>query len=146
MHGASINGVAVAGSDQKDAQLVTVSDDKTIRIWSLQDGTLLRTARGPIGNGPEGALYALALSPSGKTVAAAGYTGITWNGSADIYLFNREDGAWVGRLGFGDIPTDTINRIAFSPDGRLIAVAANDKRGLRMIDTVARTVTIADKD
>jgi len=146
MHGASINAVAVAAGDEKDAQLVTVSDDKTIRIWSLQDGALLRTARGPIGNGPEGALYAMALSPSGKTVAAAGYTGLTWNGSAEIYLFNREDGAWVGRLGFGTIPTDTINRIAFSPNGRLIAVAANDKRGLRIIDTVARTVTIADKD
>ena len=56
MHGASINGIAV---DQAHQQLVTVSDDKTVRIWSIADGQPVATARGPIGPGQEGALYAV---------------------------------------------------------------------------------------
>src|SRR5215475_9975126 len=48
MHGASINGIAV---DEADQQLVSVSDDKTVRIWSIADGQLLATGRPPIGSG-----------------------------------------------------------------------------------------------
>src|SRR5215469_14091063 len=66
MHGAAINGIA---ADPASQQIVTVSDDKTMRVWSAQDGQLLQTGRAPAASGPEGALYALALSPSGKTVA-----------------------------------------------------------------------------
>ena len=33
--------------------------------------------RGPIGDGPEGGLYAVALSPSGKTIAVGGYTAMS---------------------------------------------------------------------
>src|SRR5665213_2046370 len=89
MHGAAINGLAV---DAADGQLVTVSDDKTARIWSSTDGEPVETLRGPIGDGPEGGLYAVALSPSGKTIAVGGYTGICWDGGAAVYLFNRQAG------------------------------------------------------
>ena len=50
-------------------KVATVSDDKTVRLWSLADGQLQQILRGPIGEGAEGALYAVALSPSGKTIA-----------------------------------------------------------------------------
>ena len=143
MHGATINGIAV---DKADRELVTVSDDKTVRVWSTVNGELVTTARGPIGAGPEGGLYAVALSPSGKTIAVGGYTGIAWDGSAEIYLFNRQDGKWLGRIGLGDVPADAITHLAFSPDGRYLAVAANDAKGLRIVDTAARSVAIADKD
>src|SRR5919202_1619653 len=73
MHGAGITALAVTPDG---TALVTVSDDKTARVWSLEDAHLAATLRGPIGEGPEGALYAVALSPSGKTVAVGGYTGI----------------------------------------------------------------------
>src|SRR5258706_13188771 len=46
MHGASLNGIAV---DQAHQQLVTVSDDKTVRSWSIADGQPVAIARGPIG-------------------------------------------------------------------------------------------------
>ena len=143
MHGAAINGIAV---DQADQQLVTVSDDKTVRIWSTGNGQLLATGRGPIGRGPEGGLYAVALSPSGKTIAVGGYTGIAWDGSAAVYLFSRQDGNWLGRITFGAIKTDVITHIAFSPDGRYLAVAANDAKGLRVVDTVGRSVKVVDPD
>ena len=74
---------------QADRVVVTVSDDKTARAWSLATGDPLAVMRGAIGSGPEGAFYAAALSPSGKTVAVAGHTGLSWDGTASIYLFHR---------------------------------------------------------
>jgi WD40 repeat protein len=142
MHGASINGIAF---DEADQQLVSVSDDKTVRIWSVADGQLLATARPPIGGGQEGALYAVALSPSGETIAAAGYTGISWDGAAEIYLFKRLGGAWLGRIALGNVKADTVNHLAFSPDSRYIAVGTNDAHGLRIVDTKARTISIVDR-
>ena len=119
-HEAAINDIAV---DQADQQVVTVSDDKTLRIWSSVNGEAVGTARGPIGPGSEGELYAVALSPSGKTIAVGGDTGIAWDGSAEIYLFNREHASWLGRIGLGTIRADAINHLAFSPDGHYLAVA-----------------------
>src|SRR5437867_9935537 len=142
MHGASINGIAV---DESHQQLVTVSDDKTVRIWSMADGQLVATARPPIGDGQEGALYAVTLSPSGETIAVAGYTGITWDGAAEIYLFKRQGSAWLGRIALGNAKTDTVNHLAFSPDGRYLAVATNDRAGLRIVDTTARSISIVDR-
>jgi dipeptidyl aminopeptidase/acylaminoacyl peptidase len=141
-HGAAINKLAVHG---KERIAVTVSDDKTARVWSLA-GEPLGVLRGPIGNGPEGALYAAAFSPSGRTVAVAGHTGLAWDRTASIYLFNRETGAWTGSIALANTPTDAINHIAFSPDGQAIAVGANDSKGLRVILPAQRTLRIADAE
>ena len=54
-------------------EVITVSDDKTIRFWDAATGDPLRVLRTPIGKGPEGMLYAAALSPDGKTLAVGGY-------------------------------------------------------------------------
>jgi WD40 repeat protein len=142
MHGAAVNGIAV---DDADHQLVTVGDDKTARVWSTTDGTLLTTVRAPIGDGPEGGLYAATLSPSGKTIVAGGYSGISWDGSASLYLFSRIEGNWVGRIALGP-GTDAINHLAFSPDGKFIAVATNDRRGLRIVDTAGQKISVVDSD
>jgi DNA-binding beta-propeller fold protein YncE len=140
-HGAAINKVAVHG-----ASVVTVSDDKTARVWSLDSGEASQVLRGPIGTGAEGALYAVALSPSGRTVAVAGHTGLSWDRTASIYLFNRESGQWSGSIALTNTPTDAINHVAFSPDGQAIAVAANDTKGLRVILPAQRVLRIADSD
>ena len=142
MHGAAINGIA---ADATDRQLVTVSDDKTARIWSAGDGDLVATLRVPIGPGAEGGLYAVALSPSGKTIAVGGYSGISWDGGAEIYLFNRAEGSWLGRIALGP-GTDAITHLAFAPDGQHLAVATNDRHGLRVIDTRALAVKTVDPD
>src|SRR6185436_159192 len=65
MHSAGINRMAI---DERNLVLATVSDDKTVRIWELPALTLVKTIRAPIGKGKEGKLYAVALSPDGRTV------------------------------------------------------------------------------
>src|SRR4051812_43405346 len=70
-----------AGVDAQGRWLVTSSVDKTARVWNLATGELVRTIRPPIGNGNEGMLYALALSPDGNTIAAGGWTGWDWDGT-----------------------------------------------------------------
>ena len=75
MHTATIKRIGV---DAACTLMVTGSDDKTARLWALPEGgrgapELLRTLRVPIGEGNEGKVYAVALSPDGKWVAAGGW-------------------------------------------------------------------------
>src|SRR3954447_25796050 len=50
------------GTDAQCRLLVTGSTDKTVRLWSMPDGKLLRTLRVPIGPGTGGRVYAVAAS------------------------------------------------------------------------------------
>ncbi|PWR19701.1 caspase family protein [Zavarzinia compransoris] len=142
MHGAAINAMAVVKGDQ----LATVSDDKTIRLWSIASGRLNATLRVPVAPGPEGALHAIAATPSGSFIAVAGNTGFSTDGTASIYFFNVEKQAWAGRVALSEPPADTINDLAFSPDAKLLAVAVNDARGLRVVDMKAQRASLADAD
>jgi WD40 repeat protein len=117
--------------DRRCTRAVTGSVDKTIRQWSLPDGRLLRTIRPPIGDGEEGKVYAAALSPDGNWIAAGGWDP---HNRVDkrhgITLFSL-NGAAPRRL--GALPS-VINNLAFSPDGRRLAVAARGGSGLRVFD------------
>ena len=62
-------------ADPPHNRLITASDDKTVRVWQMPEGRLLATLRPPIDAGHEGQLFALAVSPDGRTVATAGWTG-----------------------------------------------------------------------
>ena len=54
-------------------ELISVSYDKTIRIWDVATGETSRVLRPPIGGGQEGSIWAADLSPDGKTLAIGGY-------------------------------------------------------------------------
>ncbi len=75
MHTAPISRIGV---DAACTLMVTGSHDKTARLWALPEGgrgeaRLLRTLRVPIGEGNDGKVYAVALSPDGQWVAAGGW-------------------------------------------------------------------------
>ncbi|TAN53867.1 MAG: hypothetical protein EPN21_00190 [Methylococcaceae bacterium] len=125
-HTAIIKRIAV---DAAGRYLVSASDDKTARVWDAASGALLQTLRPPLGEGNEGKLYAVALSPDGSTVALGGWTGYGWDGTNSIYLFDRADGRLVRRL--AGLP-NVIHDLAFSRDGRYLAAALGGANGIRV--------------
>src|ERR1039457_3535604 len=109
--------------------LVTASEDKTARVWDLQSGNLLRVLRPPQGDGDEGKLYAVAISPDGSTVAVGGYTGYQWDGKHSIYLFDRETGGLRERV--VGLP-GVIDHLSYSQDGRYLVAALGGEGGIRV--------------
>lgn len=97
---------------------LTVSPDKTARVWRVADGELLRVLRVPIGVGDEGELYAGALSPDGRWAAVGGWTEGEGAFGTWIYLFERASGQLVRRLAG---PRDVVTQLSFSADGRRLA-------------------------
>jgi WD40 repeat protein len=105
-----------------------------VRIWSLADGALLGVLRPPAGPGPEGKLYAVALSPDGETVACGGYSGSSWDRTHSIYLFERRTGRLVQRL--TGLP-ETVKCLVFSRDGTRLAVSLGGGSGIRVWDAAS---------
>ncbi|WP_246689152.1 caspase family protein [Mesorhizobium sp. M8A.F.Ca.ET.207.01.1.1] len=106
--------------------LVSASDDKTIRIWDWQNGVSLRTIRGYLGNGNDGKIFAVAVSPDGKTIAAGGYFGAGLGDRppyGDIRLFDFATGKMKAVLKAADYATYDL---AFSPDGKMLAGGGAD--------------------
>ena len=110
--------------------LVTGSLDKTVRVWSLDNGKLLKTLRVPLGEGNVGKVYAVAITPDGERIAAGGY-GPGENTPNSIYIFNRATGRIVARV---DRLPNVINHLAFSPDGWHLA-ACLGANGIRIYGT-----------
>jgi WD40 repeat protein len=128
MHTAPIRAVDV---DAAGRLAVTGSDDKTVRLWSLTDGKLMRTIRMPAGPGNIGKIYAVAMSPDGDLIAAGGWT--RWRTDAQehpIYIFETRTGKMTARI--AGLP-GTTDSVAFSSDGRYLAAGLGGK-GLRVYD------------
>jgi WD40 repeat protein len=120
-------------TDAANRFAVTASEDKTVRVWSLPGGKLLRILRLPIGDpndADSGKAYAVAMSPDGETVAAGGWT---TRGHHDIFLFDRASGKLKHR--FGDLPS-TVSHLVYSRDGSRLAASLGGSRGIRVFDAV----------
>ncbi|HVS83905.1 MAG TPA: caspase family protein, partial [Pyrinomonadaceae bacterium] len=139
MHAASINRIGV---DAANRFLVTASDDKTVHVWELPAGRLLRIIRVPIGEGNEGKLDAVAISPDGSTIAAGGWTS-TDGLHESIYLFDRESGRLIRRL--GGLPIVVLH-LVYSSDGRYLAATLFGKNGVRVFSTATYAPAGEDRD
>ncbi|OIP71499.1 MAG: hypothetical protein AUK43_06010 [Oscillatoriales cyanobacterium CG2_30_40_61] len=100
-------------SFNKEGQILTSSQDKTIKLWS-KEGHLLQDFK----DAHSDKVWSATFSPDGQTIASA---------SADktVKLWSKKDGTWVN--------TKTLNHsspvlvVRFSPDGKIIA--SSDKGG-----------------
>ena len=68
-HMAPVTGLAFT-PDSK--QLVSASNDRTVRVWDMDTGRTARIIRGESAPG-WGSIYAMALSPDGRWLAVGGY-------------------------------------------------------------------------
>lgn len=114
-------------------ELISVSNDKTIRVWSVsadgRQGTLARTMRGQIDEGRAGSLWAAALSPQDQQgrqhwLAVGGYLA---GPPEDRYAVRLHDYASGEVRALLPGHSDIILALAFSPDGRWLASAGKDK-------------------
>jgi WD40 repeat protein len=117
-HTAAVNQVCFLDQER----LASVSNDKTVRIWSILGDESVAVLRPPIGAGSAGMLYAVDVSPNGRWLATAGfeYAGEDHG----IYLIDLVDQT-IREILRGH--TNVVVDLAFSPDGRWLASASADK-------------------
>jgi CHAT domain-containing protein len=123
MHAAVITTIA---ADPDNRYLVTGSEDKTVRVWDVPTGRLLRVITPPAGKGHEGKILVLAISPDGKTIACGGYTGsrknIEQEGKTyyDVYMYERASGQLLHTL---SVPY-VVEGLVYSRDGAFLVATS----------------------
>ncbi|MGE0034178.1 MAG: caspase family protein [Xanthobacteraceae bacterium] len=131
------------GIDRECKTLVTGSEDKTVRTWSLPEGKLIRTFRPPLGDGDFGKIYATAITPDGKRIAVGGWDAYYKQNENGAYLF---DSATDGALRRYSVSDQVIHHLAFTSDGSKLAASLDGKNGVRIIDAKTGKVLLADRD
>ncbi|GAA0891561.1 hypothetical protein GCM10009122_12400 [Fulvivirga kasyanovii] len=103
-------------------KIISVSEDKTIRVWNSKTAELINKFESEIGNGPEGMLYASAISPDGKTLAVGGYP-VNTEKENYIIIIDLEKGKQIATA-IGH--TNVINSLDFTGDGKYLASGSDD--------------------
>ncbi len=104
-------------------QVVTVSMDKTVRIWDIASGETVRTLRLPMGVGNEGSLLACAITSDGKRLAVGGFPLGLGKHGFPIHIISLESGEIEKSLRGH---TNTILDLAFTKDGRHLVSGSGD--------------------
>jgi WD40 repeat protein/uncharacterized caspase-like protein len=109
-------------------QLVSASNDKTVRIWDIATGKTVRMIRGESAPGDWGTIYAMSLSRDGRWLAIAGFLSESdvLSGSA-VHLYDFATGKLVKVIrGHRNV----VFALAFSPDGKRLISGSGDKSAI----------------
>jgi WD40 repeat protein len=124
-HSTIVRGLAVTPDGK---QIVSASQDKTIRVWDIETGKTVRVIRGEIAPGDWGTIYALALSPDGRQLAIGGYLhGLDNSIASAIRLYDFATGKMTALLKGHD---NVVDALAFSPDGRRLISGGADNTAI----------------
>jgi predicted Zn finger-like uncharacterized protein len=105
------------------SRVISVSEDKSVRVWDVASGEVVQTIRLPAGPDVEGALNAAALSPDGKLLAVGGFPLGRGQSGIPFYVLSVETGELLSAVSGAK---ETIHALDFSPDGKRIAVGCGD--------------------
>ncbi|WP_082026568.1 caspase family protein [Flammeovirga sp. OC4] len=115
-HSSLVRKVAFTSNNQN---IISVSEDKTIRVWDLKSNALIKTLWGQHTEGKEGRYNALALAPNSSIVAVGGFLE-----NNEIRIIDLRSGKQIASLlGHENVITD----LKFSSDGQWLASASADK-------------------
>ena len=99
----------------KSKDIISASDDKTIRIWDSQTGREKRKILGEIGT--KGEIFAIALSPNEEFLAVGGYF-------KGVRIYHYKTGKLIKLL---KSHTNVVLDLAFSPKGDYLISGSSDK-------------------
>ncbi|HEY3406025.1 MAG TPA: caspase family protein [Ohtaekwangia sp.] len=119
-HSAKINNLLFTPDGTK---IISISEDKTIRIWNADNGEMVKKFESQVGDGSEGMFYASAISPDGKLLAVAGFP-VSSEKENYIVIIDVEKGVQVSTaVGHSDI----ISSLSFSGSGKYLASGSADR-------------------
>src|SRR5437867_3251279 len=116
-HSATIQHLIATPDGQK---LVSVSNDKTIRVWDVKTGEEVRKILGQIGPGRLGDIHRLRMTPDGKHLIAV----VRWNREGNVKPANqailRVYDLATGNLQVERLYQGWLQDMHLSPDGKYL--------------------------
>jgi WD40 repeat protein len=114
-HSKMVRSVAISPDGQT---LVSGSDDKTIKVWNLHSGELLKTLTGHLSSWFLGvSVVCVAISPDGQMLVSGA-------GDKTIKVWNLHSGELLKTL---TGHSKTVNSVAISPNGQTLVSVSDDE-------------------
>jgi WD40 repeat protein len=126
--------------DGAGSLLITASDDKTARLWSVPALRLLGVLRPPFAEDPDGRLFAAALSKDSSMGAVGGFS----LGPLTIHVFDVARCEIVRQIMMPEVEGESVTALRFSADRSLLVVGTQE-RGLILVSVADWTITGRDE-